>query len=706
VAVGSRIDAAGRTEPLAETWNQHAWTVVSVPVPTGATGADLLGVDCLTGADCTAVGEYDSSAGEGLPLAETWDGKVWSLRDIPNPDRTAPSYLTSVSCPTTTDCLAVGFSQTETGPASLLAEVWNGKVWTQSNPAQPAGGVDDRFTGVDCASATDCEVVGNYSTADGSGPALAEQFNGSDWILQTVANLVGAANSFLYAVTCPGIGSCQAVGLVITTSTTFDVLHSSLDNGMWSSEETAPPSGDFFAELDSLTCPSSSSCVATGYSEADSSLETSLAATWDGTAWTYQNPPVAKNSVDSNLAGVACASATACLAVGQYDFSTDEFYVVPSADGWNGKTWIGLSPPAPKGATTTELESVSCFATIDCTAVGMVTNPANTQVAFSESSTAQGWKAADLPLPKGQAYSQLQGVSCPTADGCVAVGYYATSRGVLRPLVESADGSTWQLQSAPLPTGTSSGHLNAVHCASPDFCVAVGDYVNSLLEDMPLVETFDGTAWTADAVSVPTGAIGSDLYGVDCPSDTGCVAVGAYLRIGAEGEEVALPLAETFSDSAWTEQTPRAPKSSADTELRSVSCTSAGSCEAAGYAYFDTGGISVQHVLVETLQVDTWSIASTLTPDGADEAGLSGVSCASDSSCIAVGYYIDNATAAYHTAAETWNGTSWAAVLTPLPSGSIASQLDGVSCVSPTECTAVGQTTLSAGITTTLVESS
>lgn len=39
---------------------------------------------------------------------------------------------------------------------------------------------------------------------------------------------------------------------------------------------------------------------------------------------------------------------------------------------------------------------------------------------------------------------------------------------------------------------------------------------------------------------------------------------------------------------------------------------------------------------------------------------------------------------------ERWNGTSWAIVTTPDPTGAVDSNLSGVTCVSNTSCKAVG----------------
>jgi len=64
------------------------------------------------------------------------------------------------------------------------------------------------------------------------------------------------------------------------------------------------------------------------------------------------------------------------------------------------------------------------------------------------------------------------------------------------------------------------------------------------------------------------------------------------------------------------------------------------------------------------------------------------VSCTSATACTAAGFY-SNATTPV-TLAERWNGTKWSIQTTPNPVGGSNSTLDGVSCASASTCTAVG----------------
>jgi hypothetical protein len=71
---------------------------------------------------------------------------------------------------------------------------------------------------------------------------------------------------------------------------------------------------------------------------------------------------------------------------------------------------------------------------------------------------------------------------------------------------------------------------------------------------------------------------------------------------------------------------------------------------------------------------------------------LEGVSCVTPDSCMAVG------TDSNGTLAEAWNGRAWSVVSSPNPSRAYSSTLDSVSCTSAAACTAAGW--YSAGVTT------
>src|SRR5215469_15892223 len=83
-----------------------------------------------------------------------------------------------------------------------------------------------------------------------------------------------------------------------------------------------------------------------------------------------------------------------------------------------------------------------------------------------------------------------------------------------------------------------------------------------------------------------------------------------------------------------------------------------------------------------------WSV--TPSPNPASPTGqLAWVSCSAANSCVAVGTYV-KASGAGVTLAERWDGSGWRIQPIPSPAGAAWSALEGVSCASPSACTAVG----------------
>ncbi len=133
-----------------------------------------------------------------------------------------------------------------------------------------------------------------------------------------------------------------------------------------------------------------------------------------------------------------------------------------------------------------------------------------------------------------------------------------------------------------------------------------------------------------------------------------------------------------------------APTPGAETNsLLSVSCAGETSCTAVGY-YVGTGG--VRPLILRTTNGVNW-IRATPPSTGSPLAQLHDVSCTSATACTTVGTYVTGlvdgelnfATLVY----RTTNGTTWQRVPSPNPHG-FSSVLWGVSCVTATRCRAVG----------------
>src|SRR5207302_527610 len=93
--------------PLAERWDGSVWSRTVTPTPPGSEEAHLNGVACTSGTACTAVGAYSVAPGQLITLVEDWNGSKWSIA----PTATVlPGTLIGIECLMTSDCTAVGQS--------------------------------------------------------------------------------------------------------------------------------------------------------------------------------------------------------------------------------------------------------------------------------------------------------------------------------------------------------------------------------------------------------------------------------------------------------------------------------------------------------------------------------------------------------------------------------------------------------------------
>ena len=266
-------------------------------------------VSCPSTGVCIAVGQAnDNTTHTPFTVAEQRAAGRWTIVPTPSPDSTV---LMSVSCLSATDCTAFGTRHVQGGDRTL-AEHWDGSNWTITGLPLPAGTGGGSLSGVSCASATDCNAVGEYFFPSNPGTlALGEHWNGTSWTLRPMASPAGAVFVFPQAVSCTGPKHCMAVGGVNTSGVA--PLVERWDGSAWTIQTDAAPAG---TELSGVSCTSSSSCTAVGGNTSD----TGVAEHWDGTGWTLQTLPVAHKNAFAGLSGVSCLSATNCTAAGSYSF--------------------------------------------------------------------------------------------------------------------------------------------------------------------------------------------------------------------------------------------------------------------------------------------------------------------------------------------------------------------------------------------------
>lgn len=680
MAVGGYENGAGAVVTLAEARTGGNWTIHATPNPAGAALSRLDGVSCSAATACIAVGDYINSAGDVLTLAEVWNGTAWSIQTTPNPAGALGSGLSAISCASATSCVAVGDYNNGAGVSEVLAEAWDGTSWTIQTTPDPAGATDSGLFGVSCASARACSAVGSYEGTDGTELTLAEAWNGTSWSLQTSPNPAGATATNLAGVSCSSPSFCVAVGYYVTSAGMGLPLVEGWGGARWAIQTFPVPSSASGGQLYGVSCVSAKSCSAAGGYSDSAGTGLTLAGAWNGTSWSDQTTPVVAGATNSLLAAVSCASATGCLAVGNDTDSAGSNLPMTLAQVWNGTSWSTQTTRDQAGAVTSNLRAISCSAATVCTAVGYYTEGQGATLTLADARHGSSWSVVASPNPVGSVDAEFSGVSCSAAAACTAVGDYFSASGTGQMLAERWNGTSWSIEAVPNPAGAASSTFAGVSCTTATSCIAVGSFSNSAGQTLPLAESWNGTSWSVQDAPNSAVAVNGQFSAVSCTAANACVAVGTF----AVSSGLPRTLAESWNGSRWVVQGIPTPAGQA-LAISGVSCSSAIACVAVGN-YVDSSGTPL--TLVYTWNGVAWGNQASASPSGVSEVGLSGVSCSSPSACTAVGSYEVNDFVPTVAFAEAWDGTSWGLQTIPVPAGGNSSVLRGVSC--PAACTAVG----------------
>ena len=293
-------------------------------------------------------------------------------------------------------------------------------------------------------------------------------------------------------------------------------------NGSAWSIQSSPAETLRHGGLNGVTCISISFCVAVGInSPTRSAFGHALVETWNGSRWTLRPTPLVSKR-GSSLQGVSCSTPDACIAVGSYTLNIGPPYEERRAlaERWNGHRWIVQRPPSG-GLYGPALKAVSCPERAQCLAVGAYLNGSGT-VAPSPlvERWQQGrWRRVKSGLPR---YSSLEDVSCVALSRCLAVGQFD-------PAVQPSPDAT-----APLIMGSSGGRWSRE--ASPDAPAPATQYGEW--------DQFDPA-----------------LFGIACPAEGGCTAVGAQ-AVGSASSPLIQITSDVIAAPATPNPNPPAPPNS------------------------------------------------------------------------------------------------------------------------------------------------
>jgi hypothetical protein len=250
-------------------------------------------------------------------------------------------------------------------------------------------------------------------------------------------------------------------------------------------------------QVDSLSCPSASLCVAV---DDDGQVLTSTDPAGGASAW-----DVADIDGTDAIASVSCPSLSLCVAVDAAG------HVLTSTEPAGGASeWKTAEPAGP-----TQLNSVSCPSTALCVVGGLglvltSTDPAGGASTWQESATASSPDWFDS-----------NSLSCPSTTLCVAADMTADGTSILTSTDPAAGGQTWT--SVLLPDIS---WVFSMSCPTTSLCVTDGSDSAVSASSQVILSSTDpaggGTTWKVTPVT-NSGWSG----GLGCASASLCVAFGA-----------------------------------------------------------------------------------------------------------------------------------------------------------------------------------
>jgi subtilisin family serine protease len=375
----------------------------------------------------------------------------------------------------------------------------------------------------------------------------------------------------------------------------------------------------------------------------------------------------------------------------------DQTFMTEPAD------WYVQATPKPhpeaeeeEGVTEVEraLDTVSCASATECVAVGA------TRVNYEDSSTVsyhealhwdgQSWTEAELPMPEGvgSANVRIGGISCPSTGSCFALGMGPGASGN-EAFVEHWDGEQWSAQI--LPPGEEEAEIKepvGISCASADSCMAIMLYPASTI-DSTAIYIWDGEEWShiAEKPTLPEGSK-PPLAPPSCPAPETCTLIGENPDGGWSA---------AWDGESWqAEEIPPLTEFSEGEKIiwDGVSCTSQSACVAVGQradtlTWEPLTGYAPTQTASAVWDGEGWTAVSTAEPATSNDFQsfpAEPVSCKAADDCVLVtSIRLDGYR---RTLTEHWDGEQWSRLSGANPLWPNTSPL-AVSCTQG-NCTAVG----------------
>ena len=368
------VPVTAGAEPVSAT--TQSVTHIAMPKPKLTHHETLNSISCVSTTFCMAVGSQNVLAANSFSstyvdqtLIKMWDGIAWSVVPSPNQGAIISNRLAAVSCVSRSFCKAVGFTNSDG-----LIVTWNGVSWLSD--AIPISSIQG-LGGLSCPSISSCFAVGRTRSTLVNNLVIPSQsvflqWDGSSWAIQTSPQDSLEQANYVNSISCVSATFCMAVGVLQRSGA---AVHTQLWDGYkWATVPVPNINTNLRNGLNSVSCASSTYCMAVGTSgEATATSATqTLALLWDGVSWTLSQSPNTAIDRSNSLRGVVCASVGNCLAVGSGAFGpVTDIGNYPLMIRWDGNNWtVVASAGLGNVEARTYLFGHSCISIEWCMAVG------------------------------------------------------------------------------------------------------------------------------------------------------------------------------------------------------------------------------------------------------------------------------------------------------------------------------------------------
>ena len=458
----------GTTALATTTWNEaESVTFGSGVAGTSNQWTDVWSVSCPTAGNCTAVGEFTNTSGgvEGFTIRST--NGVWEQAQpvtfgsgVASVGAFATSMTKSVSCSSTSFCVAVGSVRNATGGVEAFSTTFSNGSWSTATPAIFGSGVqhDPRyatFNSVSCPATGSCVAVGQFKDSSGKSQAFTMTMSSGSWSQATPVVFAAGVNVLrpngmtgLRSVSCVSPGNCIAGGQYDTASTTSEAFTMTMTNGSWAQAtpiEFPPGTQNSSRESDvsQVSCASVGNCIVSGGVYAVTGAYKGFAVIATNGVWGTPQFVVFDSNLQvaagySNIYSASCSSAGNCVAVGEFEnipFGENEAFTMTMTNGtWGAPTPVGFDAGVQWQSRQGYLKSVSCSTDGNCTAAGQFWDRDYKRPAFTVSMTNGVWETAipvafPLGLQNPSPYTRVSSVSCASSGNCVVGGYFLGNPG-------------------------------------------------------------------------------------------------------------------------------------------------------------------------------------------------------------------------------------------------------------------------------------